>query len=282
MQSRHRILFAIAALFLAGQAVHAQTGVADLRYQSPIPASITYVTIDSMWTTMTGMPTGDMATTARFRSVNELNFSPVDGGFDVTAVLNSLEGTTETPMGDMPMSASNVPPMTIRITATGANAAEMTANAAASAAGKSPGDLLGSSKSASGLLTLPGRELDAGETWSDTVKLSPEADGMKTDMLIVIHGTYEGDTVADGTTLNVLKIHTEMTMSMNGTVQGMTMTQQTSTTSDERVLWDSSRHYATSKDGVGEIRSETSMLEQGMTMVMTGRTRTITTAQPDN
>lgn len=99
-------------------------------------------------------------------------------------------------------------------------------------------------------------------------------------MVVVTHGTYTGDTVLDGRLLNVLRISTEMTLRMHGTLQGMNMTQDMTTSTDERVLWDSSIHLPVSKDATGTFRSELSFSQQGMTMVTTGSTRSITTAQP--
>jgi hypothetical protein len=55
-------------------------------------------------------------------------------------------------------------------------------------------------------------------------------------------------------------------------------TQNMTTTSEDRVLWDSARHHVVFRDGTGTVRSETVLTDMGMTMVMTGDTRSITTA----
>lgn len=282
MHSRPRAFLAFSALLLTGQTLSAQT--ADLRYRAPLPESVTYVTIDSMSMTMSGTPMGDMTTTTFVHSVNELTFAAAEGSPTVTAVLVELRGTSTSPMGNMPITAGNVPALTIRLTEKGPDPQDVAAKMAPSPDGFSPGDVMGSAKAGSGLLTLPGRELTPGETWSDTVmmKMSPVSEGLKSETVIVTHGTYSGDTVQDGRTLNVLNIRTEMTIKMNGTVRGMAMTQQTTMNTDERILWDSTRHYSPSRDAAGEVRTEVSMTDQGMTLVTTGRTRTITTEQPES
>lgn len=289
MQTRVRAALAVIALLPAGQSVHAQAGTADLRYRAPLPASVTYVTIDSMWTAtsglpsgMSGLPFGDVRTTTWARAVNELSFAAVDDGLDVTAVLEELQGTVATPMGDMPITAGNIPAVTIRMTERGPDPEDIAGKMATQPVQASPGDVMGSAKAGSGLLTLPGRELGLGETWSDTVRMSPEVEGLKGELVIVTHGTYSADTVHDGRTVNVLQIQTEMTMSMNGAVGGIAMTHQMVSSTRERVLWDSARHYSLSRDAVGQVRTEMSMPDHGMTTVMTGRTRSITTAQPES
>jgi hypothetical protein len=234
---------------------------------------------------MSGLLMGDMTSTSFTRAVSELSFAPVEDGFDVTAVLKELQGSTETPMGGMPISATNVPPHTIRITAAGPDL-EAVAEAAAGVAtptalGAAPGNMTGSAKALSGLVSLPGRELALGETWTDTVRMTPEVEGVTAEMVVVTHGVYAADSVMDGRTLNVLMITSETNMTMTGTIQGMAIVQHMTTTVDERVLWDSSRHHPTSRDAAGRIRMETTMVEHGMTMIMTDTTRSITTVHAE-
>jgi len=150
-----------------------------------------------------------------------------------------------------------------------------------SAAGASPADRLGAARVFSGLLILPGRELAPGESWTETTSMTPEVEGMRAEVTTITRGTYAADTIVDGTTLNVLRIVVEMRMKMSGFVQGMATTQNMTSTSDEQVLWDSARHYVASRVGSGTFRGETVVTDPGMTMVtmvMTGATRSITTA----
>jgi hypothetical protein len=200
---------------------------------------------------------------------------------NVTAVLREMEGSVSTPMGDMPMSVTDVAPVEMQIDETGVDPTYAVSDVAPPLPGTSPGDLMGSARAVAGLLALPGREVALGETWTDTVRSSRPVGDLESDMVVVTHGTYTGDSILAGRLLNVLRISTEMTLRMQGTLQGMNMTQDMTTSTEERVLWDSSLHLPVSKDATGTFRSEISFTEQGMTMVTTGSTRSITTAEPE-
>jgi hypothetical protein len=268
----------VSVLLVSGSSLHAQTGKADLRYRAPIPALITYVTIDSSQATVSGLPMGDMTTTSFIRAVSELSFAPVEGGFDVTAVLKELHGSTGTPMGSVPISATNVPPVTVRITEAGPDPEAVAGIATPTALGAAPGNMIGSTKALASLLALPGRELALGETWTDTVRMTPELEGVAAEVVTVTHGVYAADTVVNGRTLNVLRITSESNMTMTNTMEGMNIAQHLTMTTEARVLWDSSQHHPTSRDATARLRTETTMVERGMTMVMTGTTRSIATA----
>src|SRR5690606_4991690 len=90
---------------------------------------------------------------------------------------------------------------------------------------------------------LPGRALSIGESWADTVRMSPEdaqlMEGFSVEMLIATRGTYTGDTIVDGRVLNILRITAEMKAKSSGTLQGMELAQDMTTTSEMTVLWDS-------------------------------------------
>lgn len=284
MHTRARAILVVSTIVATGQSLNAQT--ADLRYRAPLPESITYVTLDTISSTMSGTPLGDITSTTVVRSVNELSFEAVADGFDVTAVLEELTGSVTSPVGDMPITAGDIPAQTIRISTEGPDPEDAAATGMPALEGASPGDFMGWAKAASGLMRLPGRELAPGETWSDTVRfrIAPDgaAEGLNAQNLIITHGTYSGDTVQNGRTLNVLNIRVEMTMTMDGAVSGRAMTQQMTMSTDDRVLWDSVRHFATSRDAVGQTRMEVSIASQGTTMVTIGRTRTITVARPES
>lgn len=272
----HRVMSIVSIAFAAASSADAQQGRADLQYRAPVPASITYVTVDSARTRTSGLPTGDMTTTAHFRSVSEVSFAPADSGLQATITVKEFKGTTSSPMGDVPMNASSVAPLTLTITATGPRQEELVENPPV--AGTSPGDVMGAARAYSGLLILPGRELARGESWTDSTSMTPDVDGIRSSVTTITRGTYAADTIVDGATLNVLRIVTEIRMTASGTVQGMSMTQNMTSTSDEQVLWDSARHYVASRDASGTFRGETVVANMGMTMVMTGTTRSVTTA----
>ena len=62
-------------------------------------------------------------------------------------------------------------------------------------------------------------------------------------------------------------------------MRGSPMTQKMTVKGDERVLWDSARHYVVSRDGMNEMNTEMNMSAAGMTMLMKVSGRSLMTAQ---
>lgn len=275
-----RTSVAVAAVFMTAVPLSAQAGRADLRYVSPVPASITYVTTDSSSNSMSGLPTGDRTSDTYMRTVSELVLAQDGAEIEVSAELKELEGKTTTAMGDVRIDADDVPPATIRLSAHGPDPEAVAMLQPASVTGTSPANIIGSARLFSGLIRVPGRELVMGGTWVDTVTMSPAVEGQKGDMVVVTHGTYASDTVIAGRDLNVLEIRTEMIMTMSGTVHDVPTSSQVTTTAAERVLWDSGLHYPAARSGIGEVRIETTV--RGITIVVNGTTRSVTTSERRN
>lgn len=282
MHSHHRSTLAAAALvFLMTGPAHAQAGRADLRFVAPLPQSVLFTTTDSMTNTVSGLPTGDMTTTGTMRSVSQLQFMPSDSGLTVIATLKELEGVTKTPMGDMPISMAEGEPIEIHITATGPDPEQVAGDVPAAGMGASMEDVLGPARAVAGLLILPGRELRMGETWVDTMRATPEIhEGLTIDITVVSRGTYQSDSMLGDRHVNVLRISTETTTKMSGPVQGMEMNQDMTSAAEETVLWDSARHIPLHRDGVTTMTMDSHMVQYGMTITMTTRSRSITAADP--
>jgi hypothetical protein len=277
----HRTLVAALLVVLTAASAHAQDGRADLRYAAPLPAVVSFTTVDTLETTTSGFPMGDMKTTGTVRSVSEVRFTPVDDGYAVAATLRELSGVMNTPMGSMPLSIDDGLSIDLTMGATGLDPEDMPASLSAMPApGASAGEMMGPARAVAGIVGLPGRELRLGESWADTVHLSPTVEGLTMEMKIVTHGTYAADTVVDGRTLNVLRISGVMTMKATGSMQGMDINQDMTTTSDDTVLWDSARHIPMVRTGASEMTSESLLPQQGMTLRMSATTRSVTTAEP--
>ena len=282
MHSHQYSALAAATLFLVmAGAAHGQAGRADLRFTAPLPQSVVFTTTDSMTNTMSGLPTGDMSTTGTIRSVSELRFTPSDSGVTVLATLKELEGVTKTPMGDVPISMGEGEPIEIHVSDTGPDPEQLAGDVPAAGMGASMEETLGPARAIVGLMVLPGRELRIGETWTDTMRISPEIqEGLTIDITVVSRGTYAADSMLGDRSVNVLRISTETTTKMNGPVQGMEMAQDMTSTAEETVLWDSGRHIPLHRDGVTRLTIESHMAQYGITMTMTSRARSITTASP--
>lgn len=147
-------------------------------------------------------------------------------------------------------------------------------------AGASVGDMIGSARAMSGLLPLPGRELRIGESWADTVHATPTVEGTEFEVDVTFAGTYVSDTMVDGRHLNILRFETTLVSELNGTMQGMEVSQKMTSTTSEIVLWDSALHSVVHRDGTTETATEMYLPAQDMSMNSRGRSRSITTTQP--
>lgn len=275
MTGRMNMLIRATAAVLLGATTAAAQGTADLRYVAPLPSTVVLTSVDSISSTMSGMPMGDLTSSGTVRTVTELRFRSGEGGTILTATLKELDGSMETPMGTVPMTSGEVEPVEARLAVTGLNPEEIMEGQAAAAL-SSP-DAISSQRALSALLVVPGRQLKLGESWTDTTTMSPTVEGLDMAMTVITRGTYEADTVVDGRPLNVLRITSDMTTKTSGTVQGMDVSQDMTAKSQSRVLWDSARHMAVHNDATTETRMESFMAQQGVTLTMTGRTRTIVT-----
>lgn len=280
-----RSAFVALAFVVCGAAsVQAQPGRADLRYASPLPSLVVYTTIDSLESTVSGLPTGDMTSSGYMTSTNEIRFTVADTGIAVRAMLRSLTGEMSTPMGSMPVDVGESTPVEFVMTATGPDLEQLPTGMATSSM-NNPMAAMGDARAASGLLMLPGRALAIGETWTDTTTMTPdpeEVEGLTVEMTIVTRGTYTGDTAVAGRTLNVLMITTEMKVDASGTVQNMEIAQTTNMNSEEKVLWDSARHVAVHRDATATTTGDAFMPQMAMTMRTEARTRSITTSDITN
>lgn len=256
-------------------AASGQQGRADLQYRAPIASPVTYVSVDSTDVTISGLPVGEMTSVTHLRSVADVAMVPAGDGFQATVTVKEVRGASTSLMGTVPIDVSAAAAITIAIGRSGPDAEELARIAAT--AGADPADAAGAASAFSAILMLPARALTPGETWTDTMSMPVDIDGMDTQVTTITRGTYVEDTVVDGVTLNVLRIVTDMNMTMSGTVEGSALTQTTTTSTEARVLWDSARHYVTSSDASGTIQSETHIPAAGMTMIMNGTTRSILT-----
>jgi hypothetical protein len=281
MHERTRAIL-IVLLLVAGavESAHAQAGRADLRYAAPLPSVVLVTTVDSIESTMSGLPTGALTSRGALQSTSELRFAARGGEVTVTATLKAMSGAMSSPMGSMPMNAGEGTPIEMTIDESGPGPESLGTGPGMAGMGASPVETVGSARAVAGLIGLPVRELSLGETWTDTLRYSPEVEGMIMDITTVTHGTYESDSVVDGRTLNVLRITGEMSSKSTGNVQGMDVTQDMRATTEELVLWDSALHTVVFRDGVSQTSVDMFMPLNAMTMKMTGRTRSITTAQP--
>lgn len=277
---RHVVLAAVTLSLLAGSGADAQT--ADLRYVAPLPSAVTFTTTDSVSNTIMGMPPGPMTTSGAMHGISRVRFVPTDSGLSISINLVELTGSMSTPMGDVPLEVGESEAVSLMLDERGPDEAALLAAMGARPTGGSPENQFGPQRGLSGLVRVPGRSLRAGETWTDSMTISTDVEEMKVEGVMKLRGTYAGDTIVDGLTLNVLRIESEMTSTTSGTTEGMQVKQDLASTGQGTILWDSSRHIPLRSDITADIRANTNMPAAGMSFDMTIRTRSITTAQPES
>jgi hypothetical protein len=215
---RTPITLAALAVAIATPLAAQTAGRADLRYVADTPVSLSYATEEV-----------DGGVTMRSRL--EMQLTPTDSG--LLARFTTHERTSSS--GRTP----RVPPPSEQILSARGPAIDRLSD-------NEMDNIFG----AGVLLILPGRVVQQGESWADTLRLAgPPALG-GSDMHMVVHGSYERDTVVDGRTLNVLRIRTNMTGEWTlSPVPDVRVTSTVSAGLDELVLWDSARHVMVVRDG---------------------------------
>ena len=85
---------------------------------------------------------------------------------------------------------------------------------------------------------LPGRAVDAGQTWTDTIRFAgPEGQGEVTSVSVLTY-TAVGDTVVDGQTLAKFTFEGTTESEATGSMQGADFAQSASGDMEGHVLWD--------------------------------------------
>jgi hypothetical protein len=277
MRRRHALGAALLCL-LPSTALHAQTGRADLRYHATAPLEVTYVTVDSSSTTLSGTPLGEMQMLGFNRSVTAYRMAPGGNGrVEVTAtVLESGGAMTMPMMGEMPLPGGPRPAVRFSLGPQGPDPDEV--QGLVPAGGSNPTELIGSSRPFAELVFLPGRVVNMGETWTDTIATSlPDDQGLRGTMVIVAQGSYVADTTVAGTLYHVLRINSTIRVNSTGNVRGMDMQQEMQSVVRETVLWDAARHIPWRRDGTGDMTMN--VATQGMVIVTSASVRSVSQAR---
>jgi hypothetical protein len=230
---------------------------ADLRYAVARPRRVSYASVDSV-------RSGTNSIVAQ--AVFDVEFRQGGDGMTVTATTREFGVGATASMGEtQPMRPVDV---TFRLTPRGLDGADILEKMPDILSPQAAVGIPGSGQFATMLVNLPARALRVGETWTDTLRLSHEEDGMKRDQLTVTHGTYVADTMLDGRTLNVLQftITQQLTIDRPGAQQHGAVS---GANGEARVLWDPARHIPVRYDGAATMSM--SMPTSGFSLRMTAR-----------
>ncbi|MBW3552061.1 MAG: hypothetical protein KY466_01055 [Gemmatimonadetes bacterium] len=85
---------------------------------------------------------------------------------------------------------------------------------------------------------LPGRVVEPGDRWVDTVSTDERAAGTATRSRSIIRSTLTGDTVVDGRWLVVIRTEAATTVEIEGSSGGVEVIQRLSGTTLGTILWD--------------------------------------------
>ena len=184
-------------------------------------------------------------------STVDVAFSEGASGVDVTATYTELSGSMTNPMG-APMSVDESAvegQLSFSVDARGRATVSESLTVQAEAL-----QIVSPSGLAHELFPrLPDRAVTVGDTWTDTVTVEEDAEGMASETRAIVTYTVAGDTVVAGTTLLKLTTISDVEASVSGTQQGMAMTQNMSGTSSGWLLWDRAASLVHSSYGVSEM-----------------------------
>jgi hypothetical protein len=94
---------------------------------------------------------------------------------------------------------------------------------------------------------LPGRRIDAGYTWTDTVTTQEVNEGLTTRTQNVVTSTFSRDSVIGGRTMLVITSVSERSLEMRGVTQGVEIIQKQSGPANAITLWDPVRRLVVSR-----------------------------------
>lgn len=121
-------------------------------------------------------------------------------------------------------------------------------------------------------IKLPGRLLQPGASWVDTVAIVDESAGTKADVRDIQTSTFVKDTVVNGRTLAVITSSADRTLKIESVNEGVQIAQSLTGTSTARALWDVQRRILVDRTEVSELSGTFDLPQMGMTgMPVTAR-----------
>lgn len=243
------LIAAVAISVFAGPgAGTAQVG--PLTYGVPTPPTASYAIADTMLITMEGGPLGNMTMTMHLQMRLDLEFAPDPDGVRVTGVVVIEDAGMSTDlMGDMPMGDEMIGEQSIEFVIDERGRVqtmsfpELSGLSGLSGMDFGPGDQL-----SSGLFpTWPEHVIRPGDTWTDTVKASPEMDfeepevAMQATTITIFSYTFVGDTTVDGGEALHIAVEGETVADMFMGLDEVEMNSTMSATVSGFHLWDANR-----------------------------------------
>ena len=108
---------------------------------------------------------------------------------------------------------------------------------------------------------LPGRTVETGDRWVDTVTTTAERGATRTETRRVTTLTLRGDTVAAGRRLVLIDTRSEVTIRVAGESGGVAVEQRLTGTTAGSVLWDDAARLLVERWSEGELTGTLTLLE---------------------
>lgn len=204
-----------------------------LSYRVPSSGTATYEISDTLTQSMDGAGAGAMSSTLGVTAMLTTAFAADPGGVRVTVTFESVSASVSGPMG----SQSLEPPVTGNLvyvleSGGGVNVLSQPGFGGPAATASPLRDL------AYELFPqLPGREVQAGDVWTDTVTWSGDTREAQTSNTVVNTYTLVGDTVVDGQSLLNIAISGEVESEGSVNMGGTQVDQSFSGTNTGFALW---------------------------------------------
>jgi hypothetical protein len=177
---------------------------------------------------------------ASSRVTADLTFAQENGALSVTATITDVAGRFTSPGGPgQTIGPGDKPaPATVRIARNGAvSNIQLPTFSAALAQVTTPMQLFHSF-----FVRLPGRAVERGAAWTDTVRFSEEQAGLTTNVLLITRSTWTRDTTVAGRQLALIESQTTSRFELSGASQGVEIRQTLEGASQARALWDGNAH----------------------------------------
>lgn len=211
----------------------------------------TYATADTMRFRIQAGGMGTMEVAVDYVATAQLTFEPAAGDYHVTVALLAFDGRFSNPMaGSVTADASGVEgPIVVKVSPRGeTEVVEVPTTSTAFDQIAGAENLVRDF-----FVRLPDRPMEAGDTWTDTIRTRTENEQTLTISRSILTATIAGDTAVAGRTLLLIRTAYDNTMNLSGNSGGTEISQRLSGTTTGYFLWDAERGLLVERHEVGSL-----------------------------
>lgn len=123
-------------------------------------------------------------------------------------------------------------------------------------------------------IRLPGRAVQPGATWVDTLTIADETGGTKAVIRDIQTSTFVADTTIAGRRVLLIRISADRSLDISGTTEGVQIAQKLTGTSTGRALWDPQSKLLIERAETSQLSGTFDLPQMGLTgMPVTARSR---------